>query len=74
MDAMVVVDMQVGLLTGAPKYDLQAVVERINRLAGNQERLLWGILRRSRHQARTAAVSSVRGPSSERSAPGEKRQ
>lgn len=33
MDALLVVDMQVGLLKGAPKHDLAGVVERINRLA-----------------------------------------
>ena len=33
MDAMLVVDMQVGLLNGEPKYDLPGVVDRINRLA-----------------------------------------
>jgi len=33
MDALIVVDMQVGLLSGEPKYDLSGVVERINRLA-----------------------------------------
>ena len=33
MDAMLVVDMQVGLLNGEPKHDLSGVVERINRLA-----------------------------------------
>lgn len=33
MDALIVVDMQVGLLNGAPKYDLGGVIERINRLA-----------------------------------------
>jgi len=32
MDAMIVVDMQVGLLSGAPKHDLQGVVQRINQL------------------------------------------
>lgn len=32
MDAMIIVDMQVGLLNGPPKHDLQAVIERINRL------------------------------------------
>jgi nicotinamidase-related amidase len=32
MDAIIVVDMQVGLLDGPPKYDLQGVVDRINRL------------------------------------------
>jgi nicotinamidase-related amidase len=33
MDAMIVVDMQAGLLAGAPKHDLQNVIGRINRLA-----------------------------------------
>ncbi len=33
MDALIVVDMQVGLLNGAPKHDLQGVVDRINVLA-----------------------------------------
>jgi nicotinamidase-related amidase len=33
MDAMLVVDMQVGLLNGDPKHDLRGVIERINRLA-----------------------------------------
>lgn len=33
MDEIVVVDMQVGLLNGEPKYDLQGVIERINLLA-----------------------------------------
>jgi nicotinamidase-related amidase len=33
MDAMLVVDMQVGLLNGEPKHDLPGVIERINRLA-----------------------------------------
>ena len=33
MDVLLVVDMQEGLLRGAPKHDLLAVVERINRLA-----------------------------------------
>jgi nicotinamidase-related amidase len=32
MDAILVVDMQVGLLNGEPKHDLRGVVERINRL------------------------------------------
>lgn len=34
MDAMLVVDMQVGLLNGPPKHDLQGVIGRINRLTG----------------------------------------
>ena len=33
MDAMLIVDMQVGLLNGDPKHDLRGVIERINRLA-----------------------------------------
>jgi nicotinamidase-related amidase len=33
MDALIVVDMQVGLLAGAPKHDLAGVVDRINRLS-----------------------------------------
>jgi nicotinamidase-related amidase len=33
MDALIVVDMQVGLLNGEPKHDLPGVVERINHLA-----------------------------------------
>ena len=33
MDAMLVVDMQMGLLKGDPKHDLCGVTERINRLA-----------------------------------------
>jgi nicotinamidase-related amidase len=33
MDALIVVDMQVGLLNGAPKHDLPRVIGRINRLA-----------------------------------------
>ena len=33
MDAMLIVDMQVGLLQGKPKHDLSGVIERINRLA-----------------------------------------
>ena len=33
MDALIVVDMQVGLLNGEPKHDLRGVIEQINRLA-----------------------------------------
>ena len=33
MDAMLIVDMQVGLLKGDPKHDLPDVIDRINRLA-----------------------------------------
>ena len=35
MDALIIVDMQIGLLNGEPKYDLSGVIERINRLAAN---------------------------------------
>jgi nicotinamidase-related amidase len=38
MDALIVVDMQVGLLNGKPKHDLHGVIERINRLAANARR------------------------------------
>jgi len=33
MDAMLIVDLQVGLLSGAPKHDLSGVIARINSLA-----------------------------------------
>lgn len=33
MDALIVVDMQAGLLNGEPKHDLDGVIQRINRLA-----------------------------------------
>jgi nicotinamidase-related amidase len=33
MDVMLIVDMQVGLLSGEPKHDLHGVIDRINRLA-----------------------------------------
>jgi nicotinamidase-related amidase len=35
MDALLIVDMQVGLLSGDPKHDLPGVIDRINRLAAN---------------------------------------
>jgi len=35
MDAMLIVDMQAGLLNGEPKHDLPGVVDRINRLAAS---------------------------------------
>src|SRR5690242_4283853 len=38
MDVLVVIDMQEGMLNGSPKHDLEAVVERINRLAGRVRR------------------------------------
>lgn len=34
VDALIVVDMQEGILLGEPKHDLRGVVERINRLSG----------------------------------------
>jgi nicotinamidase-related amidase len=33
VDAFIIVDMQVGLLDGAPKHDLQGVIDRINSLS-----------------------------------------
>ena len=45
MDAMLVVDMQVGLRNGAPKHDLHGVVDRINRLTamvrGRSGKVIW---------------------------------
>lgn len=45
MDAFVVVDMQTGLLEGAPKHDLTGVVARINALASavrrRSGRVIW---------------------------------
>jgi nicotinamidase-related amidase len=45
MDAMIVVDMQVGLRTGALKHDLPGVIDRINRLAAlvraRSGRVIW---------------------------------
>ena len=35
MDALLIVDMQVGLLNGDPKHDLPDVIDRINRLAAS---------------------------------------
>jgi nicotinamidase-related amidase len=35
MDAMLIVDMQVGLRSGEPKHDLHGVIDRINRLAAH---------------------------------------
>jgi nicotinamidase-related amidase len=35
MDALIIVDMQVGLLIGEPKHDLYGVISRINRLTAN---------------------------------------
>ena len=45
MDVMIVVDMQVGLLSGPPKHDLQGVVGRIDRIAAmvreRSGRVVW---------------------------------
>jgi nicotinamidase-related amidase len=45
VDALIVVDMQVGLLSGAPKHKLQGVVDRINALSekGRREggKVIW---------------------------------
>ena len=45
MDVILVVDMQVGLLEGAPKHDLRGVIDRINRLTamvrGRSGRVVW---------------------------------
>jgi nicotinamidase-related amidase len=45
MDVIIVVDMQVGLLSGAPKYDLQGVIDRINSIAamvrGRSGKVVW---------------------------------
>jgi nicotinamidase-related amidase len=38
LDVLLVVDMQQGLLLGAPKHDLDGVIERINRLAARVRR------------------------------------
>jgi nicotinamidase-related amidase len=45
MDAMIVVDMQRGLLAGPPKHDLDGVISRINTIAAmvraNGGRIIW---------------------------------
>ena len=45
MDVVLVVDMQVGLLEGAPKHDLRGVIDRINRLTamvrGRSGKVIW---------------------------------
>jgi hypothetical protein len=45
VDVILVVDMQVGLLEGAPKHDLRGVIDRINRLTamvrGRSGRVVW---------------------------------
>ena len=45
MDALIIVDMQVGLLAGAPKLDLAGVIGRINLLAtairGRGGKVVW---------------------------------
>jgi nicotinamidase-related amidase len=55
---MLIVDMQVGLLTGDPKHDLPGVIDRINRLAANaravRHRHLHSALWRYRRRVRAA--------------------
>ena len=45
MIVLIIVDMQVGLLSGAPKYDLAGVTDRINHLSamvrGNAGKVVW---------------------------------
>jgi len=45
MDALIVVDMQVGLLSGPPKHNLQGVIEHINLLSekvrGDGGQIIW---------------------------------
>jgi nicotinamidase-related amidase len=45
MDVMLVVDMQVGLLNGLPKHDLQGVIDHLNRLGttvrSRSGRVVW---------------------------------
>ena len=45
MDAIIVVDMQVGLLNGPPKHDLKGVIQRINLLTamvrGQSGKVIW---------------------------------
>jgi nicotinamidase-related amidase len=45
MDVIIVVDMQVGLLNGTPKYDLRGVIERINLMTamvrGRSGKVIW---------------------------------
>jgi nicotinamidase-related amidase len=45
MDALIVVDMQVGLLNGGPKYNLASVIDRINllseRVRSEGGRVIW---------------------------------
>jgi len=58
MDAMIVVDMQVGLLNGAPKHDLEGVIERINSLGAIVRRrsckVIW-----IRHCGRAMILSRI---------------
>ena len=75
MDAMLIVDMQVGLLNGEPKHDLRGVIDRINRLAARVReqvghRHLYSALWRRRRRFRAAnaglGVASRTGPRSRR--------
>jgi nicotinamidase-related amidase len=57
VDAIVVVDMQVGLLDGPPKHDLQGVIERINLLTAmvrkQSGKVIW-----IRHCGKTETILS----------------
>jgi nicotinamidase-related amidase len=44
MDALIVVDMQVGLLGGEPKHDLLGIIERINKVAAMVRRRAGAII------------------------------
>jgi nicotinamidase-related amidase len=61
MDALIVVDMQVGLLSGPPKHDLHGVIERINLLSAWVRRragkVLW-----IQHRGLSATTSSPASP------------
>jgi len=64
MDALIVVDMQVGLLNGKPKHDLRGVIERINRLAAKiRERS--GTLHRTVHRVRCPRTRTIDAGSGE---------
>jgi nicotinamidase-related amidase len=68
MYAFVVIDMQVGMLDGTPKHDLQAVVGRVNAVAAmaviEHHNWVWsGLLtRRSIRVAATRDLLAEAGP------------
>ena len=69
MDALVVIDMQVGLRYGGPKHDLADVIVRINRLAATMRAMVseldpaangtTSLIGRSGHSADAGAVSAA---------------